>query len=100
MVCTLGMMTAGAQNSSVNDTLLEGFASRTATDFVEYWNTKLPSFQPKRNITLITTINSKLMPDTINGLPVRVFSDFDDLRMKWHYFFYKELLEERIRDLQ
>ena len=70
MVCALGMMTAEAQT---NDTLIAGFVIRTATDCVEYWNTKFPNHQPKRNITLITPIVPSLLPDIINGLPVRVF---------------------------
>lgn len=54
MVCILGMLTAKAQT---NDTLIAGFVSRTATDFVEYWNTEFPNSQPKRNITLITPLS-------------------------------------------
>lgn len=55
MVCVLGMLTARAQT---NDTLIAGFVSRTATDFVEYWNKEFPnSQQPKQNITLITTLS-------------------------------------------
>ena len=161
MVCALGMMTAEAQT---NDTLVAGFVARTATNFVEYWNTEFPNHQPKRNITLITPIAPSLLPDTINGLPVRVFRDFDGLRKRrnrkltkekiyrikvdtitadtidvlmigcevtierkntriavdcrgtmgyipdgrfvydaatkqWHYFFYRELLEEKVRNL-
>lgn len=82
MVCVLRMMTAGAQTCNANDTLIAGFVSRTATDFVKYWNTEFPRSQPKRNITLITAIDPSLLPDTINGLPVRVFPDFDDLRKR------------------
>ena len=89
MVCTLGMLTAKAQT---NDTLIAGFVSRTATDFVEYWNTKFPNSQPKRNITLITTISPSLLPNTINGLPVRVFPDFYSLLKKKN----RKLTKEKI----
>lgn len=161
VLCVVAMMEANAQT---NNTLIARFVSRTATDFVEYWHTEYPNSQPKRNITLITTITPNLLPDTINGLPVRVFPDFYSLRKRknrkltkekiyrvkvdtiaadtidvlmigcevtierkntgiavdcrgtmgyipdgrfvydaasnqWHYFFYRELLEEKIRNL-
>lgn len=89
MVCILGMLTAKAQT---NDTLIAGFVSRTATDFVEYWNTEFPNSQPKRNITLITTISPSLLPNTINGLPVRVFPDFYGLRKRKN----RKLTKEKI----
>lgn len=89
MVCALGMLTAKAQT---NDTLIAGFVSRTATDFVEYWNTEFPNSQPKRNITLITTISPSLLPNTINGMPVRVFPDFYSLRKRKN----RKLTKEKI----
>ena len=92
MLCALGMMTVEAQNSNANDTLIAGFVSRTAIDFAEFWNTEFPRSQPKRNITLITTIDPSLLPDTIIGLPVRVFPNFDDLRKRKN----RKLTKEKI----
>lgn len=89
MVCTIGMMTAKAQT---NDSLIAGFVSRTVTDFVEYWNTEFPNHQPKRNITLITPVAPNLLPDTINGLPVRVFPDFYGFRKRKN----RKLTKEKI----
>lgn len=89
MVYALEMLTAKAQT---NDTLIAGFVSRTAIDFVEYWNTEFPNSQSKQNITLITTISPSLLPNTINGLPVRVFPDFYSLRKRKN----RKLTKEKI----
>ena len=60
-----------AQSVVVSDTLEARFVSRTVEAYFDYWGKSPYGRIPKHNITLITGIDAKLLPDTVAGLPVR-----------------------------
>lgn len=71
-----------AQSVVVSDTLEARFVSRTVEAYFDYWGKSPYGRIPKHNITLITGIDARLLPDTVAGLPVRVLKNEKLLRKR------------------
>ena len=71
-----------AQSVVVSDTLEARFVGRTVEEYFAYWGKSSYGRMPKHNITLITGIEARLLPDTVAGLPVRVLKNEEQLRKR------------------
>ena len=71
-----------AQSVVVSDTLEARFVGRTVEEYFAYWGKSSYGRMPKHNITLITGIDARLLPDTVAGLPVRVLKNEEQLRKR------------------
>lgn len=87
----IGINGVSAQNSTSVDTLVDSFIRRTIVDYFNYWAPQYPNSIPKRNITFVSDIAIKNLPDSICGRPTRIIP-YDKLKnLK-----YRKFLKEKI----
>ena len=90
-LCAIGMRTALAQNSTSVDTLVDSFIRRTIVDYFNYWTHQYPNSIPKCNITFVSDIAIKNLPDSIYGRPTRIIPYEKLKNLK-----YRKLLKEKV----
>lgn len=90
-LCAIGMKTVLAQSSTYVDTLVDSFIRRTIVDYFNYWAPQYPNSIPKRNITFISDIAIKNLPDSICGIPTKIvpYNKLKNLK-------YRKFLKEKI----
>ena len=90
-LCAIGMKTVLAQSSTSVDTLVDSFIRRTIVDYFNYWAPQYPNSIPKRNITFVSDIAIKNLPDSICGRPTKIvpYKKLKNLK-------YRKLLKEKV----